>query len=738
MESRIGSHPMAAALTTFVLLIGSLAIAYFTTQVSALDLAPIPPRPFCPTAPALRNLRASPFPPVSPPLTASPHPPALGQQEKFDLSHDMLHVTSQGVSEDRQPLVAEWQGGRVNRRVVWRNAREGGMTAEDQPESGGGTGGTTAAGGEVGRNEKESMAMEEAASDGEEMEKAWRSNERNPVSREQMERRELLLFDGSRVLPKKRGACMYYYKTGRFTLKYINPRNTTLSPSDAWAPHGKQRVLSGDCRFALNAQCKIVKTFPSGCDDGDRCRRSRCVWYGNRIASPAACFPFPSCFFAPARCSRSPRVLCAKKRPANVFHVVDDFGAAGNGIVNDARPITAAFEAACRYAAGSAVPAAAKSKAGRHAIVVIPKGKVFKFGSPMVWQGPCGAGNITIRLSGKLVFPLNPLAFRGVPDFILLLDRIQRLRIMGRGSINGMGFVWWDLFNKKQLKWNQKIRPGMLFLHRCTDVQINGITLRNPPMQHLHLYRCSNVRISGVKTRTPADSPNTDSIGIGMSTNVTVEHCTLHAGDDNVAITGGSSNILLRNLVCTAGHGISIGSLGAGGSLACVSDIRVQNVQLAALSNGLRIKTYQGGQGAVWNILYENVTMQDVTNAIIIDQNYCDRNNVGPEGCTSSSGNAIAIFNVSYRNVTGYCNGSRGIDFSCSPATPCRSISLDSINLKRSLQSTYPSLGSRYRNVYGSSVRVASPRILGGVGWSTTSVAASKTNNIADQAAKCG
>ncbi|CAI5524440.1 unnamed protein product [Closterium sp. Naga37s-1] len=133
-----------------------------------------------------------------------------------------------------------------------------------------------------------------------------------------------------------------------------------------------------------------------------------------------------------------------------------------------------------------------------------------------------------------------------------------------------------------------------------------------------------------------------------MSTNVTVEHCKLHAGDDNVAITGGSSNILLRDLLCTAGHGISIGglgmdcshltvpslvcfpsllfsftsigSLGVDGSLACVSDIRVQNVQLAALSNGLRIKTYQGGQGAVWNILYENVTMQDVTNAIIIDQ----------------------------------------------------------------------------------------------------------------------
>ncbi|CAI5472553.1 unnamed protein product, partial [Closterium sp. Yama58-4] len=694
---------------------------------STLSKPPLPPRPFRPSAPALRKLRVNPFPPVSPPRTglaagvvgeeAIPLHPSHEQHDSFGLSHDVSHETSHGVSEDRQPSVTEWQGGRVNRRVVWRNARVRGISAEGQPESGGGTGGTAGPEGEVGRDEMESIAREEAAWNGEERDKpgtereeAWRSNERGSVTRGQMERRELLLFDGSHMLPKKRGACVYYYKTGRFTLQYINPRNTTLSPSDAWAPQGKRRVLSGDCRFALNTQCKIVKTFPNACDDGDRCRISRCVWYGNRIASPAACFPFPSCFFAPARCSRSPRALCAKKRPANVFHVVDDFGAAGNGIVNDARPITAAFEAACRYAANAAVPAAANNKAGRHAIVVIPKGKVFKFGSPMVWQGPCGAGNVTIRLSGKLVFPLNPLAFRGVPDFILLLDRIQRLRIVGGGSINGMGFAWWDLFNKKQLKWNQKIRPGMLFLHRCTNVEIRGITL----------------------------SPNTDSIGIGMSSNITVEGCQLHGGDDNVAITGGSSNILLQDLVCTAGHGISIGSLGVDGSLACVSDIRVQNVQLAALSNGLRIKTYQGGQGAVWNVIYENVTMQDVTNAIIIDQSYCDRNNVGPEGCTSSSGNAIAIFNVSYYGITGSCNGSRGIDLSCSPNTPCQSISLDSINLKRSLQSTYSSLGARYRNVYGSSIRVASPKVTGAVVWSTASIAGSKSNNIAAQAAKCG
>ncbi|CAI5524438.1 unnamed protein product [Closterium sp. Naga37s-1] len=207
-------------------------------------------------------------------------------------------------------------------------------------------------------------------------------------------------------------------------------------------------------------------------------------------------------------------------------------------------------------------------------------------------------------------------------------------------------------------------------------------------MFHMNIKDLAGAWIHDISTSTPYNSPNTDSLHLTRTTDVLVEdysshggELVSHGGDDNVSIVGGCRNITIRNVVATAGHGISIGSLGMDGTLACVSDIRVQNVQLAALSNGLRIKTYQGGQGAVWNILYENVTMQDVKYPIIIDQYYCDT----ATACLIQQ-SAVAIFNITYRNVQGTTNGTRGITLNCSASVPCQQIRLDNINI----DSSYP------------------------------------------------
>lgn len=64
----------------------------------------------------------------------------------------------------------------------------------------------------------------------------------------------------------------------------------------------------------------------------------------------------------------------------------------------------------------------------------------------------------------------------------------------------------------------------------------------------------------------------------------------------------------------------SIGSVGKGGELVCISDIDIADCQLASLQNGLRIKTYQGGQGSVSHVRFRNVTMTNVANPIYITQ----------------------------------------------------------------------------------------------------------------------
>lgn len=67
----------------------------------------------------------------------------------------------------------------------------------------------------------------------------------------------------------------------------------------------------------------------------------------------------------------------------------------------------------------------------------------------------------------------------------------------------------------------------------------------------------------------------------------------------------------------------SIGSLGIGGTTFCVQDITIRNSVLTGTTNGLRIKTYQGGKGAVFNVKYENITMNNVQHPIILNQVRC-------------------------------------------------------------------------------------------------------------------
>lgn len=51
-----------------------------------------------------------------------------------------------------------------------------------------------------------------------------------------------------------------------------------------------------------------------------------------------------------------------------------------------------------------------------------------------------------------------------------------------------------------------------------------------------------------------------------------------------------------------------------------MSNINVQNIRMFSSMNGLRIKTYQGGQGQVSGVQYNNVYMTNVYNPIVITQ----------------------------------------------------------------------------------------------------------------------
>ncbi|KAG7014247.1 hypothetical protein SDJN02_24422, partial [Cucurbita argyrosperma subsp. argyrosperma] len=189
-------------------------------------------------------------------------------------------------------------------------------------------------------------------------------------------------------------------------------------------------------------------------------------------------------------------------------------------------------------------------------------------------------------------------------------------------------------------------------------------------------HKCSNVKALNLWIYAPGNSPNTDGIHVTATQIILIQNCLIMTGDDCISIVSGSKNVRAKGITCGPGHGISIGSLGAGKSEAEVSNVVVDTAKFTGTSNGVRIKTWQGGKGYAENIIFQNIVMDNVTNPIIIDQNYCDQK----EPCTQQA-EAVQVSNVMYQNIRGTSGSEVAVKFDCSKSFPCQEILLQDIDL---------------------------------------------------------
>jgi polygalacturonase len=202
--------------------------------------------------------------------------------------------------------------------------------------------------------------------------------------------------------------------------------------------------------------------------------------------------------------------------------------------------------------------------------------------------------------------------------------------VMGDGSIDGRGgariledtVTWWQLAQRaKLLDLYQKV-PGLIELSGVRNFTLYRITLRNSPAHHVVARDSDGFTAWGVKIMTPGNARNTDGINPQSSTNVTIAHCYIHAGDDNVAISSRPgapvTNVSILDDHFYTGHGMSIGSATGGG----VSHVLVSNLSIDGATNGIRIKSDPSRGGLVQEVRYENVCIRNVTNPIVLTPHY--------------------------------------------------------------------------------------------------------------------
>lgn len=203
------------------------------------------------------------------------------------------------------------------------------------------------------------------------------------------------------------------------------------------------------------------------------------------------------------------------------------------------------------------------------------------------------------------------------------------------------------------------IRPQLINFGQCENVLIEGVTLLRSPFWVIHPLECNNVIVRGVRVWN--EGPNGDGCDPESCSNVLIENCTFHTGDDCIALKSGRNadgrrrnrpcrNVIVRGCKMEDGHGgVVIGSEITGGA----NHVFVEDCDMDSphLDRVIRIKSNTCRGGDIHDIYVRNVRVGECREAVLkINLDY-DRREAAPRGFYPS------VRNVVLENVT--CNKSR-------------------------------------------------------------------------------
>jgi polygalacturonase len=284
--------------------------------------------------------------------------------------------------------------------------------------------------------------------------------------------------------------------------------------------------------------------------------------------------------------------------------------------------------------------------------------------------------NLHVTADATVLFSTDPKAYlpavftrfegtelMGYSPFIYAFEQTN-VAVTGTGTLDGQAGVenWWTWKGSKEHGWKpgmpnynaarQKllaqaeagapvserrydegsyIRPMMIQPYRCTNVLIEGVTIRRSPMWEIHPVLCRNVTVKDVHIETLG--PNNDGCDPESCTDVLIEGCFFNTGDDCIAIKSGrnadgrrlhspSEYIVVRGCHMQDGHGgVTVGSEISGDCRWVYAENNVMDSP--RLDRALRLKNNFARGGTLEHIYMRNCTVGEVGESVLsIDFTY--------------------------------------------------------------------------------------------------------------------
>jgi hypothetical protein len=293
--------------------------------------------------------------------------------------------------------------------------------------------------------------------------------------------------------------------------------------------------------------------------------------------------------------------------PSGTFDVLN-YGAAGNGTSLDTTHIQAAIDAAEASGGGT---------------VLLPSGHTFLSGSITL------KSNITLEVAGTLLGSPNlsdytqvTPAMTGVTYFwpsmsqyaLIYANSATNITITGGGTIDGNALHTNIPFISGWTgNWT---RPQVLWIIRCTTVNVNNITLKHSLSWMQHYLECSAVTLDHVTVINNVLFGE-DGVDIDNCNGATIQNSTFTTWDDSVCLKSTSmavcQNVTVNNCTISGtGCALKLGSESQGG----FKHVLFENCTISSSYFGIGILELDGGHMS--DITCRNITWGTVQYPIFV------------------------------------------------------------------------------------------------------------------------